>query len=153
MLTAREDTASKVRGLDSGADDYLAEPFDLPELLARIRAVLRRGTAGRPAPLVAADLELDPAAMAVTRRGRPRTLTAREYQLLELLLRNKGRVLSREAIFERIWTGGFAGAPKIVDVYVNYLRGKIDHGFEPKLLRTVRGVGYTLRPDVDADPS
>ena len=151
LLTAREDTESKVRGLDSGADDYLAKPFDLPELLARIRALLRRGTGERAATLAAADLEVDPAAMTVRRAGRWLSLTTREYQLLELLMRNNNRVLSREAIFDRIWAGHFGGTVKIVDVYINYLRGKVDHGFEPKLLHTVRGVGYALRTDHDED--
>jgi DNA-binding response OmpR family regulator len=149
MLTAREDTESKVKGLDSGADDYLAKPFELAELLARIRALLRRGTGERAATLAAADLEVDPAAMTVRRAGRALSLTTREYQLLELLVRNKNRVLSREVIFDRIWASHFAGTVKIVDVYINYLRVKVDYGFEPKLLHTVRGVGYALRTDPD----
>jgi DNA-binding response OmpR family regulator len=145
MLTAREDTRSKVRGLDLGADDYLAKPFELEELLARIRALLRRDATDRSALLRAADLLLDPAAKKVTRAGRPLALTAREYQLLEFLLRNKGRVLSRGAIYDHVWSSDYTGNLKIVDVYVNYLRSKIDEGFEPRLLATVRGLGYVLR--------
>ncbi len=145
MLTARDDTASKVRGLDLGADDYLAKPFDVAELLARIRALLRRGGPERSAVLRAADLELDPAAMEVRRGGRRIAVTVREYQLLELLLRNKNRVMSRDSIFERIWASEFAGSTKVVDVYVNYLRGKIDQGFDRKLVHTVRGIGYMLQ--------
>jgi DNA-binding response OmpR family regulator len=147
MLTAREDTSSKVRGLDLGADDYLAKPFDLEELLARIRALLRRDATDRSASLRIADLVLDPAAMSVTRAGRLLTLTAREYQLLEFLLRNKGRVLSRDVIYDHVWSTDYVGNLKIVDVYVNYLRSKIDEGFRPPLLATVRGLGYVLRED------
>jgi DNA-binding response OmpR family regulator len=145
MLTAREDTRSKVRGLDCGADDYLAKPFELEELLARIRALLRRDASDRSALLRIADLVLDPAAKSVARAGRPLALTAREYQLLEFLLRNKGRVLSRDVIYDHVWSSDFTGNLKIVDVYVNYLRSKIDEGFEPRLLATVRGLGYVLR--------
>jgi DNA-binding response OmpR family regulator len=145
MLTAREDTRSKVLGLDLGADDYVAKPFELEELLARVRALLRRDASDRSALLRIADLVLDPAARRVTRAGRPLSLTAREYQLLEFLLRNKGRVLSRDAIYEHVWSSDFSGNLKIVDVYVNYLRSKIDEGFAPRLLATVRGLGYVLR--------
>ncbi len=145
MLTAREDTRSKVRGLDCGADDYMAKPFELEELLARIRALLRRDASDRSALLRIADLVLDPAAKSVARAGRSLTLTAREYQLLEFLLRNKGRVLTRDVIYDHVWSSDFTGNLKIVDVYVNYLRSKIDEDFEPKLLATVRGLGYVLR--------
>ena len=145
MLTAREDTRSKVRGLDCGADDYMAKPFELEELLARIRALLRRDASDRSALLRIADLVLDPAAKSVGRAGRSLTLTAREYQLLEFLLRNKGRVLTRDVIYDHVWSSDFTGNLKIVDVYVNYLRSKIDEDFEPKLLATVRGLGYVLR--------
>jgi DNA-binding response OmpR family regulator len=126
MLTAREDTKSKVRRLDLGADDYLAKPFELEELLARIRALLRRDASDRSALLRIGDLVFDPAAKRVTRAGRLLALTAREYQLLEFLLRNKGRVLSRSVIYDHVWSRDFTGNLKIVDVDVNYLRSKID---------------------------
>ena len=144
MLTAREDTRSKVQGLDLGADDYLSKPFDLEELLARIRALLRRGGAERSGLLSLLDLTLDPAAKRVSRAGRALSLTAREYQLLEFLLRNKNRVMSRDVIYDHVWSRDYPGSLKIVDVYVNYLRAKIDQSFEPKLLQTVRGLGYVL---------
>lgn len=149
MLTARDDIASKVRGLDLGADDYLAKPFELDELLARVRALLRRPGPERSGLLTIGDLVLDPAAKAVSRAKRRLSLTAREYQLLEFLLRNKGRVLSREVIYEHVWSSSFSGTLKIVDVYVNYLRGKLDRDFHPKLLQTVRGLGYVLREEED----
>jgi DNA-binding response OmpR family regulator len=153
MLTAREDTSSKVKGLDIGADDYVAKPFDLEELLARIRALLRRGgpDVDRSALLRVRDLVLDPAGKRVSRAGRPLSLTAREYQLLEFLLRNKNRVLAREVIYEHVWSSDFSGSLKIVDVYVNYLRAKIDQSFEPKLLQTIRGLGYVLRDRENED--
>ena len=147
MLTAREDTKSKVRGLDCGADDYVAKPFELEELLARIRALLRRDASDRSAMLRIADLVLDPAAKRVSRAGRSLPLTAREYQLLEFLLRNKGRVMTRDVIYDHVWSSDFTGNLKIVDVYVNYLRSKIDEDFEPKRLATVRGLGYVLREE------
>lgn len=150
MLTAREDTASKVRGLDLGADDYVAKPFELEELLARVRALLRRGGPDRSGVLTVADLVLDPAAKQVSRGGCVVSLTAREYQLLEFFLRNKNRVLSREVIYEHVWSSDFFGTLKIVDVYVNYLRVKLDQNFSPKLLHTVRGLGYVLRNEADA---
>ncbi|HSF14834.1 MAG TPA: response regulator transcription factor [Vicinamibacteria bacterium] len=144
MLTAREDTRSKVRGLDIGADDYVAKPFELEELFARIRALLRRRGPDRSGLLHIHDLVMDPASKRVSRGGRALSLTAREYQLLEFLLRNKNRILSREVIYEHVWSGDFSGTRKIVDVYVKYLRSKIDQGFEPRLLQTVRGLGYVL---------
>ena len=150
MLTARDDVTSRVKGLDTGADDYLTKPFDLDELLARVRALLRRRGAERSGRLSIADLVLDPATKAVSRGGEAVSLTAREYQLLEFFLRNKGRVSSREVIYEHVWSSDFSGTLKIVDVYVNYLRRKIDRGARRKVLHTVRGLGYVLREEDDA---
>jgi len=145
LLTARAAVTDKVRGLDLGADDYLTKPFEFAELLARVRALLRRGTAG-PAPILAlADLALDPATREVTRAGRRIELTAREFALLEFLLRNPGRVLSRAVIAQHVWGVSFDTFTNVIDVYVNYLRRKIDADFEPKLLHTVRGAGYVLK--------
>ena len=144
LLTARTGVADKVAGLDGGADDYLTKPFEVAELLARVRALLRRGTAAPPL-LGIADLRLDPATRQVTRAGRPIELTAREHALLEYFLRNPGRVLSRAMIAQHVWGVSFDTFTNVIDVYVNYLRRKIDAGFEPKLLHTVRGAGYVLR--------
>jgi DNA-binding response OmpR family regulator len=144
LLTARAGVADKVAGLDGGADDYLTKPFEVAELLARVRALLRRGTAAPPL-LGIADLRLDPATRQVTRAGRPIELTAREHALLEYFLRNPGRVLSRAMIAQHVWGVSFDTFTNVIDVYVNYLRRKIDVGFEPKLLHTVRGAGYVLR--------
>ena len=144
LLTARAGVADKVAGLDGGADDYLTKPFEVAELLARVRALLRRGTAAPPL-LEIADLRLDPATRQVTRAGRPIELTAREHALLEYFLRNAGRVLSRAMIAQHVWGVSFDTFTNVIDVYVNYLRRKIDAGFEPKLLHTVRGAGYVLR--------
>ena len=144
VLTARAGVADKVAGLDGGADDYLTKPFEVAELLARVRALLRRGTAAPPL-LEIADLRLDPATRQVTRAGRPIELTAREHALLEYFLRNPGRVLSRAMIAQHVWGVSFDTFTNVIDVYVNYLRRKIDAGFEPKLLHTVRGAGYVLR--------
>ena len=144
LLTARASVADKVAGLDYGADDYLTKPFEVAELLARIRALLRRG-AGAPPALAVADLRLDPATRQVTRAGRTIELTAREHALLEYFLRNPGRVLSRAMIAQHVWGVSFDTFTNVIDVYVNYLRRKIDADFEPKLIHTVRGAGYVLR--------
>jgi heavy metal response regulator len=145
MLTARSAVSDKVQGLDLGADDYLTKPFAFDELLARVRALLRRGSA-QPSPILSiADLRLDPAARQVTRAGRPIDLTAREYALLEFLLRNRGRVLSRAQIAQHVWGLSFDTFTNVIDVYVNYLRRKIDADFELKLIHTVRGAGYVLK--------
>ena len=145
MLTARDTVEDKVQGLDAGADDYLTKPFVFAELLARVRALLRRRAEARSPKLQVADLVLDPATRSVTRGGQPITLTNREFALLEYLMRNAGRVLTRTAITEHVWDYDFDSGTNVIDVYVNYLRKKIDAGHEPKLLHTVRGVGYVLR--------
>jgi heavy metal response regulator len=145
MLTARDTVEDKVQGLDAGADDYLTKPFVFAELLARVRALLRRRAEARSPRLRVADLVLDPATRSVTRGGQPITLTNREFALLEYLMRNAGRVLTRTAITEHVWDYDFDSGTNVIDVYVNYLRKKIDAGHEPKLLHTVRGAGYVLR--------
>jgi heavy metal response regulator len=145
MLTARDTVEDKVQGLDAGADDYLTKPFVFAELLARVRALLRRRAETRSPRLQVADLVLDPATRSVTREGQPITLTNREFALLEYLMRNAGRVLTRTAITEHVWDYDFDSGTNVIDVYVNYLRKKVDAGREPKLLHTVRGAGYVLR--------
>jgi DNA-binding response OmpR family regulator len=145
LLTARDSIESKVQGLEIGADDYLTKPFDLRELVARLRALLRRTRETPSVILTADDLTLDPAARIVKRGNRELRLTAREFSLLEYFLRRKNRVMTRAQIVEYVWPGGFDGSSNIVDVYVNYLRAKIDQGDERKLIQTVWGVGYVLR--------
>ena len=148
VLTARDSVADKVRGLDLGADDYLTKPFSFDEFLARVRALLRRGAAAGPV-LRVADLTLDPSTREV-RRGRRRiTLTTREHALLEYFMRNAGRVLTRPMLAEHVWGLDFDPESNIVDVYVGYLRRKVDGPGEPRLLHTVRGAGYALRPHGD----
>ena len=146
LLTARDQVADKVAGLDRGADDYLTKPFAFDEFLARVRALLRRGGARAPV-LRLADLTLDPATREVTRGGRRISLTAREYALLECFLRSAGRVLTRPMLAERVWGLDFDPESNIVDVYVGYLRRKIDVEGEPRLLHTVRGAGYVLKAE------
>jgi heavy metal response regulator len=145
LLTARDTVEDKVQGLDAGADDYLTKPFAFAELLARVRALLRRRADARSPQLQLADLVLDPATRSVTRGGQPITLTNREFALLEYFLRNSGRVLSRAMIAEHVWDYDFDSGTNVIDVYVNYLRKKLDAGREPKLLHTVRGAGYVLK--------
>lgn len=147
VLTARDGVGDKVRGLDLGADDYLTKPFAFEELLARVRALLRRGKPQRSPVLKVADLSLDPASRRVTRAGTPIELTAKEFALLEYLMRHPGQVLTRTMISEHVWDQSFDSYTNVIDVYVNYLRKKIDQGFEPKLIQTVRGVGYVLREE------
>jgi heavy metal response regulator len=144
LLTARDAIADKVAGLDSGADDYLTKPFAFEELVARVRALLRRGTPA-PATLAVADLRLDPARRTVSRGGKTIELTAKEFALLEFLMRRAGQVLSRSIIAQHVWGIDFDSFSNVIDVYVNYLRKKIDADFEPKLLHTVRGAGYVLK--------
>jgi heavy metal response regulator len=144
VLTARDSVSDKVRGLDLGADDYLTKPFAFDEFLARVRALLRRG-AGQRAPVFKLDdLSLDPATRQVTRGTRRITLTAREYALLEYFLRNIGRVLTRPMIAQHVWGLDFDTESNIIDVYVGYLRRKIDGEGERRLLHTMRGAGYML---------
>jgi DNA-binding response OmpR family regulator len=152
LLTARDTTADKVSGLDSGADDYLTKPFDFPELLARLRALLRRGSPLREARIRVADLTFDPAARLVERRGRPIVLTKRELGILETLLRRPGWIVSRDAIIESVWGFEFPDSSNLVEVYVGRLRKKLG---EPPLIQTVRGVGYRVQapgPPPDGAP-
>ena len=144
VLTARDSVGDKVAGFDLGADDYLTKPFAFEELLARVRALLRRGADRRLTTLRLADLALDPATRTVVRGARRLELSAREYALLEYFLRNAGRVLTRPMIAEHVWGIDFDSESNVIDVYVGYLRRKIDGASEPRLLRTVRGVGYVL---------
>jgi DNA-binding response OmpR family regulator len=143
MLTARDRTEDKVEGLDSGADDYLTKPFDFSELTARLRALLRRRVAGAPAVLRVGDLEMDPATREVRRGSTSVELTPREFSLLEYLLRNADRPLSRATLMEHVWGIRFDPGTNIVDVCVNALRNKL--GRDPELIHTVRGVGYAIR--------
>jgi two-component system, OmpR family, response regulator MprA len=146
MLTARHEVSDRVAGLDAGADDYLVKPFALDELLARLRAMLRRsGVSETTNVLTVGDLVLDPAARAVDRGGRSVQLTKTEFDLLELLVFNAGIVLTREVIFERIWGYDFETSSNSLDVYIGYLRRKLEAEGEPRLVHTVRGVGYVAR--------
>ena len=144
MLTARDTLADKVMGLDAGADDYLTKPFAFQELLARLRSLLRRGKA-EVSMLKIADLTLDPATRKVKRGETELTLTAKEFSLLEYMMRNAGKPLSRTTLSEHVWDINFDRMTNVVDVYINFLRNKVDKGFETKLIQTVRGVGYTLK--------
>jgi heavy metal response regulator len=146
LLTARVTVADRVMGLDLGADDYLTKPFAFEELLARVRVLLRRGAAA-PAVLAVADLRLDPVTREVTRANKRIDLTAKEFALLEFLLRRQDQVLSRAVIAQHVWGVNYDTFTNVIDVYVNYLRKKIDSGFEPKLIHTVRGVGYVLKEE------
>ena len=149
VLTARDATADKVRHFEAGADDYLTKPFAFAELLVRARALLRRGPINRSSVLRIADLELDRLAQQVKRAGKKVTLTSKEYALLEYLLSNTGRVLSRTMIIEHVWDQSFQGLTNIVDVYVRHLRTKVDDGHPKKLIRTIRGAGYCLSDEED----
>ncbi|WIM06985.1 MAG: heavy metal response regulator transcription factor [Candidatus Nitricoxidivorans perseverans] len=150
FLTARDRVEDRVRGLESGADDYLVKPFAFAELLARVRTLLRRGGRGKePETLRAADLELDLLRRRATRGGRRVDLTAKEFALLELLLRRRGEVLPRSLIASQVWDMNFDSDTNVIDVAVRRLRAKVDEGFEPKLIRTVRGMGYVLEDNSD----
>ena len=148
MLTAKDAVSDRVAGLDAGADDYLVKPFAFNELLARIRALLRRRQAPEGDQVISfADLTLNSTTHEVTRGGRPIALTAKEFDLLELFMRHPRQVLTRDIIYERVWGYDFGGESNIVEVYIRYLRAKIETGDSPRLLHTVRGVGYALREE------
>jgi two-component system OmpR family response regulator len=144
MLTARDSVEDRIRGLDVGADDYLVKPFAFGELLARLRALIRRGVRERPAILEVGDVVLDPAAHTVTRAGQPVELSAREFALLEFLMRHPGEVLTRTQIMEHVWDYNYEGFSNVVDVYVGYLRRKLERPWGRPFIRTVRGVGYSV---------
>ncbi len=144
MLTAKDALPDKIAGLDAGADDYLVKPFDFEELLARLRALLRRGSQGT-AELIVGDLRLDPATHKVQRQGHTLALSAREFHLLELLMRHPDEVLSRARIAQAVWEGDTALDSNLVDVFISYLRAKVDKPFDVTLIHTVRGAGYVMR--------
>jgi two-component system OmpR family response regulator len=144
MLTARGQVGDRIRGLDVGADDYLSKPFDFGELLARLRALVRRAPAARPVRLEVGDLVVDPSTHEVWRAGVAVTLTAREFAVLEYLARHAGQAITRTAVLDHVWDENFEGATNIVDVYVGYLRRKLEQPFDRPLIRTIRGVGYAL---------
>jgi two-component system OmpR family response regulator len=147
MLTARRAVDDRIRGLDAGADDYLAKPFDFGELLARVRALVRRAPSQRPVRLDVGDLAVDPATHTVTRAGTAVELTAREFGVLEFLARHPGEVISRTTLLEHVWDQNYLGSTNIVDVYVGYLRKKLEQPFGRPLIRTVRGVGFVLEQE------
>jgi two-component system response regulator MprA len=145
MLTAKDAVADRVRGLDAGADDYLVKPFALNELLARVRALIRRSKTETPDVLEFNDLRLDTGTHQAFRGEHHIELTAKEYELLELFLRNPRQVLTRDLIYDRVWGYDFGGESNIIEVYVRYLRQKTEQFGDPRLIHTVRGVGYVLR--------
>jgi two-component system response regulator MprA len=147
MLTARDNVSDKVRGLDSGADDYLTKPFAFNELNARVRALLRRRRPAEQMTLRYADLTLDLGTREVSRGPRKIDLTTREFDMLEMFMRHPRQVLTRDIIYERIWNYDFGGESNIIEVYIRYLRGKLEAAGEPRLIQTVRGVGYALREE------
>ena len=147
MLTAKDGEYDQEDALDLGADDYLTKPFSLVVLRARLRALARRGTRARPVTLTASGIELDPAAHTATRDGTALTLTPREFSLLEYLLRNAGVAVTKTQILENVWDSAYDGDPNIVEVYIGYLRRKVDAPFGAASIETVRGVGYRLRDD------
>ena len=147
MLTARDAVEDRVRGLDGGADDYLTKPFSLAEMVARLRALARRGPQERPVVLEAGELRLDPATREVWRGDRELALSAREFALLETFMRRPGQVLTQTQLLESAWDLGFEQRSNVVEVYVRYLREKIDRPFGVRSIETLRGVGYRLRKD------
>jgi two-component system OmpR family response regulator len=146
MLTARGMVDDRIRGLDAGADDYLAKPFDFGELLARVRALIRRGPSERPACLQLGDLTVDPASHEVMRAGTAVDLTAREFSVLEFLARHPGELVTRARLLDHVWDANYEGSTNIVDVYVGYLRKKLEKPFGKPLIRTIRGAGFVLDP-------
>ena len=150
MLTAKTSIEDRVKGLDTGADDYLTKPFAFEELFARVRSLLRRNQAYKTKTLKIADLELDPASRKVSRAGKKIALTGKEYALLEYLMRNKGRVLTETMIIDHVWDMNFDPESNIVNVYIHHLREKVDRGFGKKLIHTIRSLGYTIT-DEDED--
>ena len=145
MLTAKTSVADRVQGLDMGADDYMVKPFNMDELLARIRALLRRSRQETPKVYRFADLELDTGTHEARRGERVIPLTAKEYELLELFMRHPRQVLTRDQIYEQVWQYDFGAASNLLEVYIRYLRRKLEEGGEPRLIHTLRGVGYVLR--------
>lgn len=143
IITARDSVEAKIEGLDSGADDYIVKPFLVGELLARMRALIRRGTSA-PALLQVGELTLDPLRRVATRAGKSTMLSATEFALLEYLMRNSGRVLTRSLILEHVWQYDFEGRDNVLDVYISYLRSKLDKGHKTQLIHTARGVGYWI---------
>jgi two-component system, OmpR family, response regulator len=146
MLTARDQVSDRIEGLDVGADDYLAKPFDFGELLARLRALTRRTPSERPTRLELGDLLVDPATHTVERLGKPVALTAREFSVLEFLARHPGQVVSRTTLLDHVWDENYQGSTNIVDQYVGALRRKLEQPFDRPLIRTIRGVGFRLEP-------
>jgi two-component system copper resistance phosphate regulon response regulator CusR len=144
MLTARDQLEDKVRGLQEGADDYLTKPFAFEELLARIKALLRRTQDYKTKLLAVGDLEMDPVSRKVTRADKSINLTGKEYALLEYLMRNKGRIITQSMIIEHVWDINYDGLSNVVNVYINHLREKVDKGFAQKYIHTIRGVGYKI---------
>lgn len=149
LLTARDNVIDKVQGLDSGADDYITKPFAIEELLARIRTALRKTAPSGTEILTASELVLDPARRTVTVRGNPVSLTKREFDLLQYLMKNKGLVISRETLLEHVWGFDYEGETNAVDVYIRFLRGKIDEAYDLRLIHTVRGVGYVIKDEAE----
>jgi two-component system OmpR family response regulator len=150
IVTARDGVPDRVAGLDAGADDYLVKPFAFSELFARLRALIRRGAGQRPAVVLVGDLSLDPASRIVSRTGVRIELTAREFGLLELLMRHAGEVMTRTRILEHVWDFAYDGDSNVVDVYIRYLREKVDRPFGRRSIETVRGSGYRLRGEAEA---
>ncbi|MCP5106347.1 MAG: response regulator transcription factor [bacterium] len=147
MLTAKASVSDRVKGLDSGADDYLTKPFAFEELFARVRSLLRRNQSYKTKTLNIADLELDPASRTVTRAGEKIALTGKEYALLEYMMRNKGRVLTEHMILDHTWNMDYDPESNIVNVYVHHLREKVDKGYDKKLIHTLRSRGFTIKDD------
>ncbi len=147
LLTAKDAVSDRVQGLDAGADDYLTKPYAFEELLARIRALARRNSTEKSDVLTAGDLSVELSTKRVTRGGKEILLSAKEFGLLETLMRHKGQVLSRAQLENQVWDFGFEGSSNIVDVYIRYLRRKVDDPFEKKLIHTIRGAGYVLKED------